>query len=55
MGKFNKLFEDLGYELLGSGLVESHQLIKDFGGSCPDDAPTAKICTEWLVLHQSAH
>lgn len=47
MEKFNKLFEDLGYNVLGSGLVESHQLIKDFGGSCPDDSPTAKICTEW--------
>lgn len=44
---FKRLLDSIGYDLLGQNLVESHVLIKDFDGECPDDEVSAEICTEW--------
>jgi len=46
-GEFKKLFDSVGYRMIGGGMVESHSLIKSFDGRCPDDADGAEICTEW--------
>ena len=42
---FINLYNSIGYDFIGEGLVESHDIIKDFDGQCPDDADNAEMCT----------
>lgn len=45
--RFANLYKSIGYDFIGQGMVESHDIIKAFDGQCPDDAEEAEVCEEW--------